>query len=152
MKAQKQLTLVATAILAAPLAVFSADWRASGDVKKIDSVEALMDNPDDRVGQVIEVSGEVEHKVSERQFVLESGGILDHFNDEILVLVSDDINRATRDQIEDDQNVTVIGTLRKARVNDIDRELPWWSANPNTEIDRQEERYWLIAHDIRTDD
>jgi hypothetical protein len=76
--------------------------------------------------------------------VLESGGI---FNDEILVIVPNNARGLKAQQLRDDANIAVTGTVRSMTVVEVERELGW-DLNPELEVELEGTRNFLVAEQI----
>lgn len=87
--------------------------------KTIADVEELVDNLPQHVGSRITVPGEVRNKTAQ-SFVLESGGWI---NDEILVVAGPKVNKDQFAQFQEDNNVSVIGTVKTGTPAELKREL-----------------------------
>ncbi|ADJ29392.1 conserved hypothetical protein [Nitrosococcus watsonii C-113] len=91
--------------------------QAGGQAQTVEDVEKLLDNIERYDGQKVTVSGEVEERIDKKAFILESGGL---FNDEIVVVMpKGNLN------VQEDDEVTVTGTVRAVKFVDVEREYDW---------------------------
>lgn len=107
-------------------------------------VQELNSNIDQYVGQKVSVAGEIEEKYGPQSFILESGGI---FNDEILVVVPKEARGLSGQQLRDDADIVVTGTVRTMTVVELERELSW-DFNPEFEMELEGTRNYLVAEQI----
>jgi hypothetical protein len=137
---------------AAILALFSATSLAQttsqsttddGVVQKFEDVEALMDDVKQYDGRKVEVSGEVDKKIDDHSFILESGGF---FNDEIPVLMP-----KGGMTIKEDSDVTVTGVVRTGGIDEMEREYGW-NVSPQTKTKLKKVKAFLIAEKVVQND
>jgi hypothetical protein len=107
-------------------------------------VQDLNMNISQHVGQRVSVAGEIEEKPGPRSLILESGGI---FNDEILVIVPANAQGLKAQQLQDDADIVVTGTVRSMSVVEVERELGW-DLNPEIEVELEGTRNFLVAERI----
>jgi hypothetical protein len=136
-------TIAAAAILALFSAVSFAQTASQptddGVVQKFEDVEELMDKVEQYDGRKIQVSGEVDKKIDDHSFILESGGF---FNDEIPVLMPKDSVA-----IKEDSDVTVTGVVRTGGIDEIEREYGW-NVSPQIKADLKKVKAFLIAEKV----
>lgn len=107
-------------------------------------VQDLNSNISQYLGQQVSVAGEVEEKYGPRSFILESGGL---FNDEILVVVPRDAQGLKAQQLQEDADIIVTGTVRSMTVIDVERELGW-DFDPEIEMELEGTQNYLVAERI----
>lgn len=130
------------ALLALPAGVMAADkGKAPGATL---NVQELNRNIAQHQGQRVSVAGEIEEKLDGRSFILESGGLI---NDEILVLVPKNAQGINAQQLRDDANLVVTGTVRSMPVVEVERELGW-DLDPQLEVELEGARNFLVAERI----
>ncbi|ADJ29393.1 hypothetical protein [Nitrosococcus watsonii] len=113
--------------------------QASGQAQTVEDVKKLLKNIERYDGQKVTVSGEVEERIDKKAFILESGGI---FNDEIVVIVpKGNLN------VQEDDEVTVTGTVRSAKFADIENEYQW-VVNEEIKDEIEDTKAFLIADHV----
>lgn len=108
-------------------------------IKTFEDVEELLDDIARYDGQKVKVPGEVEEKIDERAFILESGGI---FNDEIVVMMPEG-----RLMVTEDSEVVVTGTVRAIGFVEIEREYGW-DLDPQIKVELEDVEAFIIAESI----
>jgi hypothetical protein len=136
MAATAILTLFSATSLAQTTSQSTVD---EGVVQKFEDVEELLDDVEQYDGRRIQVSGEVEEKIDDHSFILESGGF---FNDEIPVLMPEKSMA-----IKEDSDVTVTGVVRTDDIDEIGREYGW-NVSPEIKADLEKVKAFLIAEKI----
>lgn len=138
------MSLPALALAADQGAAGAADRQKQAAPTRTMDVQDLNANIDQYLGKKISVAGEIEDKEGPRSFVLESGGI---FNDEILVVVPNNARGLNPQQLQDDADIVVSGTVRAMTVMDVERELGW-DLDPELEVEMEGTRNYLVADQI----
>lgn len=113
--------------------------QAGGQPHTVENVKELLKNLEHLDGQKVTVSGEVEERIDQTSFILESGGI---FNDEIVVVMP-----KGKLNIQEDDEVTVTGTVRSAKFVDIESEYNW-ALDEETKSEIEGEDAFLIADHV----
>jgi len=95
-------------------------------------------------GKQVSVSGEIDDKVGPRSFILESGGV---FDDEIIVILPTNVQGLKPEQLREDANIVVTGTVRPMTVVEVERELNW-DLTPEVEVEFEGIQNYLVADKI----
>lgn len=114
---------------------------ANQDARMVE-IDDLEDNPDKYVGQTVRVTGEVEDVFGPRLFTIDEPNWMD-FDGETVVYVPASLAALVR---EDDQ-VTVVGTVRNLESNEFLPELSWYERDPAVELGF-EDRPAIVANDL----
>lgn len=107
-------------------------------------VEELNDDITSRTNKKVTVAGEISEFLDARSFVLESGGI---FDDEITVVLPKDLKGLQPQNLREEADVVVTGTVRELPVVEARRELGW-DLDPQLELELEGVRHFLVAERI----
>lgn len=152
-KSQSLRLAVVAAVMSLPAVVMAADQAGAAGAEERQKkaapmmtmdVQELNQNIDQYAGRQVSVAGEIEEKLGPRSFILESGGI---FNDEIVVVLPTNVQGLKPQQLRDDADIVVTGTVRQMTVVEVERELGW-DLNPEIEAEFEGTRSYLVADRI----
>lgn len=112
---------------------------------ELPSVDNISEKPANFWGQRVTISGEVDEVFGERAFELEDD--LDFmFEDKVLVLTKSPV-RFGPDQLGDDDDVLVSGTIKRFVAAEIERELGWGLA-PHLQVEDWDQKPVLVADSV----
>lgn len=114
---------------------------ANQDARMVE-IDALEDNPEQYVGQKVRVTGEVEEVFGPRLFTIDEANWID-FDGETVVYVPANLAAVVK---EDDQ-VTVVGTVRQLEKVELEPELGWFEQDPDVEAEF-DTRPAIVVNDI----
>lgn len=138
------------AAMSLPALVMAADQAGAGERQKKTAPTMTMDvrelnlNIAKYAGKQVSVSGEIDDKVGPRSFILESGGV---FDDEIIVILPTNVQGLKPEQLREDANIVVTGTVRPMTVVEVERELNW-DLTPEVEVEFEGIQNYLVADKI----
>lgn len=110
----------------------------------VNTVSTLNANLDLYKNKMVAVHGEVDDKVNERAFLLESGGLI---NDELVVIASDKIPADQLAAIKEDSEVQVKGTVKVMSLADAKKEFRW-TLSKEDEKELRDVKTFLVAESI----
>lgn len=108
-------------------------------------VDKVKDEPDRFYNKQVRLAGEVDEIYGDRAFRLEGTGWA--FDDDITVLMKKPMDEAAGGMLREDDELVVLGTVRRFTVAEIERDLGW-DLSPEIEI-RLKDRPVIVADSVR---
>lgn len=117
--AMKAMIMAAVFIILSIVNLAQANGQQTGsEPREFENVEKLLDNVARYNGQKVIVSGKVEKRLTQKAFLLESGGLFDNaiYNEIVVLIPEGDL------QVREGRSVTVTGTVRVKDPGEAERE------------------------------
>lgn len=117
---------------------------AGAGAVNVNTVSTLNSNLDLYKNKMVTVHGEIDDKINDRAFLLESGGLI---NDELVVVASDKLDPSQLQAIKEDSEVQVKGTVKVMSLNDAKKEFRW-TLSKDEEKELKDVKTFLVAVSI----